>query len=169
MKIIVDHRRTKVFFDEEKEQYIKEFHPKLSFRMKYFFRLRRYPGSNFKFIAHELKSLGIKTPNIVFADKYKVVTEKVEGILLSDYLKNNEDDILIKYLDLIVKVLKSDIYFGDFHSGNFIVKNGDIYALDLEDYKKEKFFKKNLDEVLKRLKDKLKNEKWYSYIESRVR
>ena len=168
MKVIVEHRRTKVYFDEKREVYIKEFNPKLSFRLKYFFRLRKYPGFNFKFISRELAKLGIKTPEIIYASKYRVETKKIDGVLLSNYLKNKQNQVLVKYLDMIVKVLKSDIYFGDFNTRNFIVKNGDIYAIDLEDYRKERFFNRSMSEALMRLKKTLKNDKWYEYIEEKL-
>lgn len=170
MEIIVDHKRCKVFFDMEKNIFIKCFYPKLENRLKFFLHLRRYPGKNFKFIAEALKELGIKVPKITSANKYRVVTEKIEGVLLSEYLQENPGDkkTIKRFLDIIVKILKSGIYFGDFNMGNFIYSNGEIYAIDLEDYKKEKFFNRGLEEALRRLRKTLKNDEWCHYIEENI-
>ena len=167
MEIIVDHKRTKVFFNKKNNSYIKEFSPKWNFRFKYFLRLRRYPGKNFEYIAKQLNTLGIKTPKIIEAHKYKIITEKVEGILLRDYLKDNSD-ITKEFLDTIALILKNNIYFGDFNTGNFIVSEGNIYAIDLEDYRKVLFFKRTNKEAIKRLKKTLNNDLWVKYIEKQL-
>ena len=170
LEIIVNHRRCKVFFDNEKNVFTKCFYPKLENRLKYFFHLRKYPGENFKFIAEKLKTLGIKVPKITYVENYKVVTEKIEGVLLSEYLKENPNDekTIKTFLDIIIKILKSGIYFGDFNMGNFIYSKGNIYAIDLEDYKKERFFNRGLNEAVRRLRKTLKNDEWCHYIEANI-
>ena len=47
MKVIVRHPRSAVFFDENRDVFIKNFNPKLINRIKFFLGLRRYPGENF--------------------------------------------------------------------------------------------------------------------------
>jgi len=167
LNIIVNHKRTTVMHDPNKKIYIKEFHPKFSFRLKYLLHFRKYPGNNFKYIAEKLNYIDIKTPRIIEASNYKVVTEEIEGELLRDYLKKDKT-IIKSYLDLIVKVLENNIYFGDFNTGNFIVKSGKIYALDLEDYRKEILFLKGRKESLLRLKKTLNNDEWYEYVERKL-
>jgi len=180
MDIIVDHRRTKVFYDKEKNTYIKKLYPRLEMRLKYELGLRKYPGKNFQYIANILNDLGIKTPIIERVGKYEIVTKKVEGELLSEYLLKDRS-IVKEFLDLIVKVLENGIYFGDFNTDNFIVNNGSIYALDLEDYRKELFFNRTTDEALKRLKTTFDNDEaligldplqnndvWIDYIEKKL-
>jgi RIO-like serine/threonine protein kinase len=167
MKTIVNHKRTKVFFDNKKNEYIKIFNPKPKSRLKFFLGFRKYPGENFKYISEVLKKLGINVPKIKFASKYTVVTENIEGELLSEYIKK-DSTIIIKFLDLIVKVLNNNIYFGDFNTTNFIIKNEEIYALDLEDYRKEIFFSRDSNEALIRLERTLKNKKWVEYVKNNL-
>jgi len=153
--------------DPNKKIYIKEFHPKFSFRLKYLLHFRKYPGKNFQYIAEKLNDINIKTPKIIEASNYKVVTKEIDGELLKDSIEN--DKSLIKpYLDLIVKIIENNIYFGDFNTGNFIVKAGNIYALDLEDYRKEFLFLKGRKESLLRLKKTLNNDEWYKYVERKL-
>ena len=181
MDIIVDHKRTKVFFDKKRELYVKKFYPRLEMRLKYALGLRKYPGKNFQHIANILNSLGIKTPEIEKVGRYEIVTKKVEGELLSEYLLRDRS-MVKEFLDLIVNVLKSGVYFGDFNTNNFIVNNGAIYALDLEDYRKELFFNRTTDEALRRLKLTLYNDEtlkkfgtapnndiWVDYVEKKLK
>ncbi len=181
MDIIVDHKRTKVFYDNKKELYVKKFYPRLEMRLKYALGLRKYPGKNFQHIAITLNNLGIKTPEIEKVGKYEIVTKKVEGELLSEYLSRDRS-IVKDFLDLIAKVLKSGVYFGDFNTNNFIVNNGAIYALDLEDYRKELFFSRTTDEALRRLRVTLHNDEalkifgttpnidiWVDYVENKLK
>ncbi len=168
MDIIVDHKRTKVFYDNKREVYVKKFYPKLEMRLKYALGLRKYPGKNFEHIANILNNLGIKTPEIEKVGKYDITTKKIEGELLSEYLLKDKS-IVKEFLDLIAKILKNGIYFGDFNTNNFIVSKGTIYALDLEDYRKEIFFNRTTDEALRRLRSTLKNDTWIDYIEKKIK
>lgn len=74
------------------------------------------------------------TPEVIIYSKYKVVTKNIQGTVLREYLKN-DDSILKDFLELIIKILKNGIYYSDFNTKNFIVKNGNIYPIDLEGYK----------------------------------
>ena len=61
---------------------------------------------------------------------------------------------------MITKIINLGVYFGDFNFGNFIVHNKELYAIDLEDYRKDFFSKFRRKSLLKRLKRELrKNEK----------
>lgn len=181
MDIIVDHRRTKVFYDNKRELYVKKFYPRLEMRLKYSLGLRRYPGKNFHYISDTLNSLGIKTPEIERVGKYEIVTKKVSGEPLSKHLLRDRS-LVKEFLDLIVKVLENGIYFGDFNTNNFIVSKGSIYALDLEDYRKELFFNRTNDEALRRLRTTLYNDEglkrygttpnfdiWVDYVEKKLK
>lgn len=181
MDVIVDHKRTKVFYDNKKEVYVKKFYPRLEMRLKYALGLRKYPGKNFQHIANTLNNLGIKTPEIEKVGKYEIVTKKISGEPLSEHLLR--DRSLVKdFLDLIVKVLENGIYFGDFNTNNFIVSAGSIYALDLEDYRKEFFFNRTTDEALRRLRTTLYSDEalkrfgtnpnfdiWVDYVEKKLK
>ncbi|UUV19303.1 hypothetical protein NRK67_07600 [Fusobacteria bacterium ZRK30] len=99
--------------------------------------------------------------------KYKVVTRDIEGVVLREYLKK-DDSILKDFLDIIVKILKNKIYYSDFNTKNFIVKDGEIYAIDLEGYKTKMMAVKTKKELHDRLQKALKNDDWVRYIEERL-
>ncbi len=168
MELIVDHKRTKVIFDKKEKVYIKKFNPKLQYKLKFFLGFRRYPGHNFKYIAEKLTELNINVPKIKSYSRYTIITEDIQGVVLRDYLLKDKT-ILKDFLDTIVKILESGIYFGDFNTGNFIVKDGEIYAIDLEDYRKELFCFRGLDHALFRLRNTLNNPQWYNYVEGQLK
>lgn len=153
MKKIVIGKRSSVFYDEIKKEYTKTFNPKFKARLKYFLKLRKYPGLNFLHISKTLNSLGIKTPTITKVSKYSITTKELNGISLEHLL--NDKNIEKKFITLIITLFRNKIYSGDLAPDNFIVVNNEIYALDLEDYKYEKFFYFNLKKALKRLKGKV--------------
>lgn len=167
MKIIVDHKDTKVIYDKKKDVYIKKFYPKFRNKIKFFFGLRKYPGINFYFITKVLKNLDIMTPEVIGYSKYKVITKNIRGTVLREYLKN-DDSILKEFLELIIKILKNGIYYSDFNTKNFIVKNHKIYPIDLEGYKTGVSAFKSKKEIHERLIKALMNDEWVEYIEKRL-
>lgn len=95
--------------------------------------------------------------------------EELKGVLLSEYLGRNKDTVIIEnFLNIIVKILKNKIYYSDFNSKNFIVKEEEIFAIDLEGYKTGRLAFKTKKELHKRLKKALKNDEWVRYIEERL-
>lgn len=167
MEVISKHKYSAVYFDLKENVFIKEFYPKLKYRIKYFLGLRKAPGRNFKYISDELNKIGLKTPEIIEDSDYYVKTKKVEGVLLEDYIKE-DPSIIKKFLDVIVEILDRGIYFGDFNTKNFIVSNGEIYILDLEDYRKTILLPRRQDKTLMRLSATLKNKQWFEYVLDRL-
>lgn len=156
MKIVSNQKRSLVYFDENNSSFIKIFKPKFINKLKYFFRLRKYPGDNFFYISKELQNLGIKTVEIIDFSHYKVITKKIAGISLDIYLqKNSNKEIIQKYIYLVTTLLKNNIYSGDLSYDNFFVKDNEIVVIDLEDYRKVKFFKRSPEEALRRLHGKI--------------
>lgn len=160
MKEIVKNKYSQVFYDEKRDVYIKKFTPKLKKKIKYFFRLRKYPGKNCKYISDLFNSLGIKTPKIEEYDKYYLVTKNVSGKMLNKVLEEEKDkekikEYLEKYIKIVSKIIKNKIYYADFHFGNFIVYNEELYIIDLEDYKKDIFFIFRKKKMLSQLENKL--------------
>lgn len=156
MEIISNQKRSVVYFNEETSTYLKIFKPKFFNRLKYFFRLRKYPGENFNYISSELNRLGISTVKIINHSHYSVTTEQIKGISLEKYLQiYKNSNILNEYIDLVVTLLKNNIYCGDLSYDNFFVSNNKLIALDLEDYRKVKFFKRSNEEALRRLEGKI--------------
>ena len=155
-KVIVNHKRTKVVFDTEKRIYTKYFYPKYDKRLKCFLGFRKYPGRNYKYISDIFEKEGIKVAEIIYFDKYMVKTREIPGTSLLEYLihnsENKKKNFIEKYIELVSKIINLGIYFGDFHFGNFIVYNDEIYVIDLEDYKKDILSKYRRKSLLKRLK-----------------
>lgn len=165
MKIIVDHKDRKVLYDNKKKIYIKQFKPKIKNRIKYFLKFRKYPGINFNFVAKELEKIGILVPKIVSYSKYEVTMSDINGESLKEYLnKKNDEKIIKKYLDILIKILNNNIYYRDLGPGNFMYKDGEIYAIDLEGYIVRGFFSGRRKELKDRLQKGLKNDQWVNYV-----
>ena len=154
-KVIVENSRSKVIYNDVEKAYTKYFYSGYSKKIKFFLKLRRYPGKNYKYISDIFEKEGIKVAEIIDFDKYMVKTKEIPGTSLLECISTNtkEKEILIeKYIKLVSKIINLGIYFGDFHFGNFIVYNEEIYVIDLEDYKKDILSKYRKKSLLKRLK-----------------
>ena len=159
MILINKHKYSHVYFKPDFNEFEKFFYPSLSKKIKYILRLRKYPGHNFKFISNELNKLGIATAEITHYSKYAVKTKNIGGTSLDTYVNNNySHPILDTFIKLVAKIILNNIYFGDFSLKNFIVKNNTIYAIDLEDYRKEIFFTHNKKYCIARLYKSLPKE-----------
>lgn len=157
MKLISKHPRSKVFYNIERDSFIKTFTPKLTKKIKFFFRLRKYPGENFFYISNFLNSLNIRTPDIINHSKYSVETKSIHGISLKEALEKNlnSNDLVEQYVSLVLCLLENNVYCGDLKLENFIVNKNQIYVLDLEDYRHVVFCKHTKKEFLDRLKGKI--------------
>lgn len=154
-KVIVENSRSKVVYNDLEKTYTKYFYSEFGKKIRFFLRLRRYPGRNYKYISDIFEKEGIKVAEIINFDKFMVKTKEIPGISLLECISANteEKEILIeKYIELVSKIINLGIYFGDFHFGNFIVCNDEIYVIDLEDYKKDILSKYRKKSLLKRLK-----------------
>ena len=164
-RVIVDTDLRKVIYNSENKTYTKIIKCKLKKRIKFFLKIRKYPGENIKYISELFRKNGIKALEVLEYSKYKVVTKEITGKTFLEELilnyNNYESKILIeKYITMITKIINLGVYFGDFNFGNFIVHNKELYAIDLEDYRKDFFSKFRRKSLLKRLKRELrKNEK----------
>ena len=158
-KVIVNHKRTKVVFGTEKRIYTKYFYPKFDKRLKFFLGFRKYPGRNYKYISDILEKDGIKVAEVVDFDKYSVSTKEINGKDLSEELINSEKErgkeLINKYVEIVSKIINLGIYFGDFNFDNFIVYQNELYAIDLEDYRKDFFSAYRKKSLIKRLKRQL--------------
>lgn len=151
-KVIVDTKRSKVVYDEEKKIYIKYFFPKCTKKIKYFLGIRKYPGKNCEYINKVFEINKIRTAKILEVEKYKIVTQEVKGNRLStEILTEKRENLIQKYIELVSKIIKLNIYFGDFNFDNFIVNNQELYVIDLEDYRKDLFSGFRRKSVIKRL------------------
>ena len=153
-------RKEEIIYNLEKESYTKIVVPKFSKRIKYYLGLRRYPGYNVKYMVDFLNTNGIKTFEILSYSKYITETKEIKGKTLFDSLKSEKDinkinELFNKYIEIVSKIINLGIYFGDFNYFNFIIKDNEMYVIDLEDYRKDFLCKFRKKDMLKRLKDKL--------------
>ena len=158
-KVIVNHKRTKVVFDTENRIYTKYFYPKFDKRLKYFLGFRKYPGRNYKYISDILEKDGIKVAEVIDFDKFMIKTKEIMGKNLSEEFINSEKErgkeLINKYIEIVSKIINLGIYFGDFNFDNFIVYQNELYAIDLEDYRKDFFSTYRKKSLIKRLKRQL--------------
>ncbi len=153
-------REEKVIYNPEKESYTKIVIPKFSKRIKFYLGLRRYPGYNVKYMVDLLNTNGIKTFEILSYSKYMTETKELKGKTLFETLKNEKnyekiEELLEKYSLIVAKIISLGIYFGDFNYFNFILKDNEIYVIDLEDYRKDFLCRFRKKDMMRRLKNKL--------------
>lgn len=186
-KIIIDGVLRKVVYDTEAKTYTKTIKLKWKKKIKCILGLRKYPGENIKYIAEIFQKNGIKTFNVLEYSKHSVVTSEIEGRSLMDEIleikSKEEAQVLIdKFVSIVTKIINLNVYYGDFNFNNFIVSNGEVYAIDLEDYRKDfltKFRKKSTmkrlkrqllekEEVLTKMNEYFNGEKMYQQIEKEL-
>lgn len=153
-------RKEEIVYNKEKESYTKIVIPKISKRLKYYLGLRRYPGHNVKYMVDLLNNNGINTFEILSYSKYMTETKEIKGKTLFEVLQKEKDLVIIeklldKYSEVVAKIIDLGIYFGDFNYFNFILKDEEIYVIDLEDYRKDFLCRFRKREMLRRLKEKL--------------
>ena len=150
------NNKRSLYYDEEREHYIKYFTPKLKLKLKYWFGFRNYPGLNFQHIAQKLSELGLHTPTVISADKYVVVTKEIHAPTVGEYFtKTNDPTVQTRLVEIIASILNAGIVFFDFHYDNFLYKNGQFYVLDLEGYTDSIFVFRGRKEVLYRIEKHL--------------
>lgn len=159
-KIIIDGVLRKVVYDTEAKTYTKTIKLKWKKKIKCILGLRKYPGENIKYIAEIFQKNGIKTFNVLEYSKHSVVTSEIEGRSLMDEIletkSKEEAQVLIdKFVSIVTKIINLNVYYGDFNFNNFIVSNGEVYAIDLEDYRKDFLTKFRKKSTMKRLKRQL--------------
>lgn len=158
-EVVKNDKRSKVIYNPKNKKYKKCFYPKFSKRIKWFFKMGRYPGHNFKYISDVLNTVGIKTVNITDFNKYEVTTQALPGKPLAEVLKESNTKkakmCLGKYINLIKKLIDNRIYFADYTCNNFFMFDGEIYALDLEDYRKDCLFNFRKKKMLKKMESKI--------------
>lgn len=158
-KILVNHKRTEVIYDTDKKAYIKIIKLKFSKKLKCFFKIRKYPGYNYKYISDILNENGIKTAEILSFNRYTIITREIVGEKLLFSLMNADknlfDELINKYVETVSKIINLGIYFGDFNFNNFIVHNKELFLIDLEDYRKDLFSSFRKKSLIKRLKRQL--------------
>lgn len=146
--IIVNHKRSKVFYNKTEKYYRKLLLPKMSEKIKFILKLKRYPGNNFIYIKNELAKLSIKSTDYFNVSKYEIFMNEVEGISVEKAIETldqtNKEYIAKKYITILKLLFENNIYAPDATLDNFIVHENEIIAIDFDTYKKNifSFFKK---------------------------
>jgi len=97
----------------------------------------------------EVRKLGIPTPNILNVDgsKHKIIMENIKGDRLKEYLNASSSQEVKSVCEQLGKQIgklhSSNIVHGDLTTSNMILKDKDIYFIDL-----------SLGEFTKRVEDK---------------
>lgn len=151
-----------IIYNKEEKTYTKKIGRKSKKLIKYWLGMRRYPGENIKYIADLFHKNGIKTFEVLSYSKFEVVMSEVEGKTLLEEIITNKDkkkseELIYKYVEIVTKIIELGIYFGDFNFGNFIVHNNELYAIDLDDYRKDFLTRFRRKPMMRRLKRELKN------------
>lgn len=169
-KLIVNKKDRTVIYDSKEKEYEKYINPDISQRLEILFGLKRSPGNNVMLLTKIFKKNNIKTYEVVSHTKYSYVTKEIEGMTLLDAVIKNKDNkkllnnYMSQYFQIIKKIVKLGIYYGDFYFNNFMVnKKGELYIIDIDEmeftlysrlFKNKKMIprlKKSLDIQLERL------------------
>ncbi len=140
MQLIQTGKYSRVHFDSELDHFIKTFQPKAFDKLRYLLRIRPYPGLNFALVASRLKALGIATPTITEARPYRLVTENIHGVPLRQLILGSTD-LQEQYLDALVAFDREGIHCRGLHTGNFLVRDGCLFAIDLDAYKAPRWWR----------------------------
>ena len=162
-KIIAESDDRITFYDSEKkvyEKYVKANHKK---RFRMFLGLKRCHGENAYYLSNLLKKNGINTYEVISYDKFSYVTKEIEGVSLFNKIveeKEKAEYYLAEYMKIIRRILDLNLYYTDFHLGNFLIdKDNKIYIIDIDEMQDSWYYgvlKKF--RVIKKLKRTLKND-----------
>ena len=105
-RVIVDTDLRKVIYNSENKTYTKIIKCKLKKRIKFFLKIRKYPGENIKYISELFRKNGIKALEVLEYSKYKVVTKEITG-------KTFLEELILNYNNYESKILNRKIYYND--------------------------------------------------------
>lgn len=148
MKLIQTGKYSRVYYDAASESFIKEFSPKFEDKLRYLLRFKPYPGMNFAHIAQRLGRLGVATPEITEAKPYRLVTRDVHADApLCDEIADSAT-LQQQYLDVLELCWRNRLFCRGLHTRNFLVKGGQLVAIDLDAYKDCRWLPFNRKEFL---------------------
>ena len=151
MQILYQGAESKIYLDtfDGQEVIVKERIAK-SYRIKQLDEeLRKLRTRKEVKLLTEVRKLGIPTPKIFHVDEknYKIIMENIKGDRLKEYLNSvSSSEIKSVCLQLgkqIGKIHSNNITHGDLTTSNMILKDGEIYFIDL-----------SLGEFTQRIEDK---------------
>ncbi|WP_442322410.1 hypothetical protein [Cernens ardua] len=162
MEFVLSGKYSTVYYDRGRKVYIKTFSPKRFDRLRYFLHIRPYPGKNFALVAHQLTEQGIRVPEILIAENYYLETRDIEGSQLRELLPDHPE-LQEKFVELIVTLFRAGIHCRGLNTKNFIVRDEELYAIDLDAYKAAGVIKFPEREFLENLKRAIKGPEAYLY------
>lgn len=153
-------RREEVIYNKYKRSYTKIVVPKFLKRIKFYLGLRRYPGYNVKYMVDLFNINGVKTFELLSYSKYMTETKEIVGESLFELFQKEKNldrikELLDKYENIVAEIINIGVYYGDFNYYNFILKDNELYVIDLEDYRKDFWCRFRKKEMLRRLKNTL--------------
>lgn len=162
MQLIQTGKYSSVHYDPEHDTFIKTFSPNLTDRWRYRLGIRRYPGYNFRYVAKRLSLLGIQAPDIIESKRYRLVTANVNGVPLKQVIQD-DPALQQRYVDILVALYRDRIHCRGLHTDNFLVKDGDIIAIDLDAYKAPRVFTYPRQEFIDCLSRSLKGDEAFLF------
>lgn len=85
-------------------------------------------------LMREARGIGVLTPTVISSDEYysKIMMEKIDGILVKDFLSNGKDfaKVCREIGEKIGKLHSAGIIHGDLTTSNMIISDGKVYFLD---------------------------------------
>ncbi|MGJ8515814.1 hypothetical protein LMG33810_000125 [Carnimonas sp. LMG 33810] len=167
LEFIQSGKYSDVHYDRARKVFIKTFSPKAFDRFRYITGIRPAPGINFVKVAKRLKQLGIQVPEVLVAKPYYLEMRDVEGPRLRELLPDNPQ-LQQKYVDLIVTLYRNHVYCRGLHTKNFLVKDGELVAIDLDAYKLPRLVNYSGSDFLDKLKRSLNGPVPEQYLYDRV-
>ncbi|MBP5980985.1 MAG: hypothetical protein KA748_12355 [Halomonas sp.] len=162
MQLIQTGKYSRVYFYPECDHFIKTFQPKVFDRLRYLLRIRPYPGLNFALVASRLEALGIATPTIIEAHRYRLDTENIHGVPLKQLILDSPD-LQEQYLDALVAFDHNGIHCRGLHTNNFLIRDGRLFAIDLDAYKVPRWWRYPRTEYLDCLSRSLKGDEAFLF------
>ncbi len=95
--------------------------------------LRRYRTRREAKLLQKLREIGVNTPKLIEVkeEDYTIIMQYVDGVTLKRYLSPEKIDIMEDVGNVVAKIHKAGIIHGDLTTSNFIVKDSEIYVIDL--------------------------------------
>ncbi|GEN22614.1 hypothetical protein [Halomonas cupida] len=162
LQLIQTGKYSRVHYDPDQDAFIKTFTPNTRDKWRYRLGIRRYPGHNFRHVARRLEALGISTPKILSAERYRLVTANIHGVALHDVI-GNDARLQHRFVEILVTLCRNRIHCRGLHTNNFLVADGDIVAIDLDAYKAPRFFHYSRREFIDCLSRSLKGKEGFLF------
>ncbi|WP_156105340.1 hypothetical protein [Litchfieldella xinjiangensis] len=162
MKLIQSGKYSHVYYDEAEDCFVKTFHPKIYDKLRYALGVKNHPGINFQVVANHLQQMGIATPEIIEAKKYRLVTRNVHGVPLKQEILGSHQ-LQDRFVAILVSLYNHGLLSRGLHTKNFLVSNQIVVAIDLDTYKLPSRFSNYRNEFIDCLGRSLKGDEAFLF------